>query len=258
MRKNDISLVDLVDIPLALVLLTRLPLPRLSAASFQRQRQAVWAFPLAGLAVTLPACLVGLAALAMGLTAPMAAGLILVVQILLSGAMHEDGLADCADGFWGGFDRARRLEIMKDSQIGSYGVLALMLGLGLRWQAVTVLLELDHIWSLLALALLSRAMMPLLMLALPNARQSGLSQSVGCPSRRAVSLGLGLAVALSWPLLGSACLAVVAMIALACLGTGLLARRKIGGQTGDVLGACQQLCEVAGLLSLAAILSQSA
>ena len=73
-----------------------------------------------------------------------------------------------------------------------------------------------------------------------------------------VSLGLGLAVALSWPLLGSACLAVVAMIALACLGTGLLARRKIGGQTGDVLGACQQLCEVAGLLSLAAILSQSA
>ncbi|WP_278921153.1 MULTISPECIES: adenosylcobinamide-GDP ribazoletransferase [Pseudophaeobacter] len=252
MRKNDTSL---VDIPLALVLLTRLPLPRLNAASFHRQARATWAFALAGVAVTLPACLLALLALALGLPAPLAAGILLVVQVLLSGAMHEDGLADCADGFWGGFDPARRLEIMKDSQIGSYGVLALVLSLGLRWQAIALLIELEQIWSLLALAALSRAAMPVVMLWLPNARQSGLSQSLGRPPRRAVGLGVCLAVALALPLLGAHILAVLAMLVLTCLGLGALAQHKIGGQTGDVLGACQQLCEVAGVLTLVAIYS---
>ncbi|WP_417712842.1 adenosylcobinamide-GDP ribazoletransferase [Pseudophaeobacter arcticus] len=252
MRKNDISL---VDIPLALVLLTRLPLPRLASRRFQRQAQAVWAFPLAGLATTLPACLAAYAALTLGLSAALAAGLLLMVQVLLTGAMHEDGLADCADGFWGGFAPARRLEIMKDSQIGSYGVLALVFAIGLRWQALSLLLDLGQIWSPLALALLSRAMMPVLMVWLPNARQSGLSQSVGRPSRRAAGLGLGLAVALALPLLGFVSLALAVMLALVTLGLGLVARAKIGGQTGDVLGACQQISEIAGLLILVALLS---
>jgi adenosylcobinamide-GDP ribazoletransferase len=252
MRKNDISL---VDIPLALVLLTRLPLPKLTSGHFQRQSQAVWAFPLAGLAVTLPAALVASAALALGLPTPLAAGLFILVQVMLTGAMHEDGLADCTDGFWGGFDPKRRLDIMKDSQIGSYGVLALILGIGLRWQGIALLMEQGHVWSLLALALLSRAMMPVLMHWLANARQSGLSQSVGRPSRRAVGLGLGLASGLSLPLLGAGCFVVVAMLCLMTLGFGHLARAKIGGQTGDVLGACQQLCEITGLLTLVCILS---
>lgn len=252
MRKNDISL---VDIPLALVLLTRLPLPRLSKGSFQRQSQAVWAFPLAGLAVTLPACLAAGCAMTLGLPEGLAAGLFILVQVLLTGAMHEDGLADCADGFWGGFDPARRLEIMKDSQIGSYGVLALIIGIGFRWQALLLLLESGDLWAPLALSLLSRAMMPVLMSGLPNARQSGLSQSVGRPSRRAVILGLGLAVVLSLLLLGFVTFALVAALALASLGVGLLARVKIGGQTGDVLGACQQVSEISGLFILAALSS---
>lgn len=252
MRKNDISL---VDIPLALVLLTRLPLPQLASSSFQRQSRAVWAFPLAGLAVTLPACMAAYVGQALGLSAGLAAGLFLMVQVLLTGAMHEDGLADCADGFWGGFAPARRLEIMKDSQIGSYGVLALVFAIGLRWHALSLLLHLGQGWSALAIALLSRAMMPMLMVWLPNARQSGLSQSVGRPSRRATALGLGLAVVLALPLLGPVSLAVAALLALLTLGLGLVARTKIGGQTGDVLGACQQVSEIAGLLMLAALFS---
>ena len=157
--------------------------------------------------------------------------------------MHEDGLADCADGFWGGYDPTRRLEIMKDSQIGSYGVLALLLGIGLRWQALTVLLGSGpDLGPDLAVAMLSRAAMPALMRGLPNARQSGLSQSVGRPR---------------WPLsrrdrgpVGAAAGAATGRsqgigprsdgMAVTTLGMGLLARRKIGGQTGDVLGACQQ------------------
>ncbi|EBA16605.1 cobalamin 5'-phosphate synthase [Roseobacter sp. SK209-2-6] len=251
MRKNDISP---VDIPLALVLLTRLPIPTLSDTTFQRQSRAVWAFPLAGLAVSLPACLLAWLALSLGLSPGLAAGLFIALQVLLTGAMHEDGLADCADGFWGGFDRDRRLEIMKDSQIGTYGVLALILVLGLRWQALTLLLEAGHLWLLPALAMLSRAFMPLLMAALPNARQSGLSQSVGRPEWRAGLVGLGLALTFSVPLLGASGAVVLLIMALAAISLAQLARNKIGGQTGDVLGACQQLCELVGLLALVALL----
>ena len=199
MRKYDIRAADIL---LALVLLTRLPLPHLPKAAFKRQSAAVWAFPLAGLAVALPACLVAALALSLGLPPMVAAGLALAVQILLTGAMHEDGLADTADGFWGGFDKARRLEIMKDSQIGTYGVLALILGLGLRWMALAALLETAGPWLLVGLAALSRAAMPVLMHGLPNARQAGLSHGVGRPGKLPVALGALIALAISVPVLG--------------------------------------------------------
>lgn len=253
MRKNDISA---MDIPLALVLLTRLPLPKLPQAAFRRQASAVWAFPLAGLLVGFIACLVALAALGMGLPPSLVAGLMLGTQVLLTGAMHEDGLADCADGFWGGFDPKRRLEIMKDSQIGTYGVLALVLVIGLRWQALILLLDQAHLWPVLATAMLSRAFMPFLMAQLPNARQSGLSQSVGRPRLRSALFGLILATCLSWPVLGFApLLAGLGIMAVTSLGFAALARSKIGGQTGDVLGACQQLCELSALITLATFLA---
>lgn len=251
MRKYDIRAADFL---LALVLLTRLPLPHLPKAAFKRQSSAVWAFPAAGLAVALPACLVASLALSLGLPHMVAAGLALAVQILLTGAMHEDGLADTADGFWGGFDTARRLEIMKDSQIGTYGVLALILGLGLRWTAFATLLEALGPWPLLALAALSRAAMPTLMYALPNARQAGLSHGVGRPGKNPVILGAGIALGISMPVLGPVALfcAALAMLA-ATLGMAAIARAKIRGQTGDTLGATQQICEIAGLLALLAL-----
>lgn len=252
MRKNDISL---LDIPLALVLLTRLPLPRLPQRAFARQATAVWAFPVAGLVVALFACIVGLALSALSLPAALTAGLVLTTQILLTGAMHEDGLADCADGFWGGYDTARRLEIMKDSQIGTYGVLALVLALGLRWQAITLLITFDALWCLLPLAVLSRATMPVLMLWLPNARKSGLSQTVGRPESMAVGIGLALAGILSWLFLGGLTPYVMLAMALVAIAWAMLAMGKIGGQTGDVLGGCQQVCEIAGLLILLTLLS---
>ncbi len=251
MRKYDIRAADIL---LALVLLTRLPLPHLPKAAFARQSTAVWAFPFAGLAVALPACLLASLALSLGLPPMVAAGLALAVQILLTGAMHEDGLADTADGFWGGFDKARRLEIMKDSQIGTYGVLALILGLGLRWGALATLLQTLGPSPLLALAALSRASMPVLMHSLPNARQAGLSHGVGRPGKMPVILGAGIALVISMPLLGPVAMlcAAVTMLA-ATLGLAALARAKIGGQTGDILGATQQICEIAGLMVLLAL-----
>lgn len=246
MQKNDI----IRDIGLALMLLTRLPLPTLPKAWFQYQAQAAWAFPLAGLAIALPACGAATLAIWLGLSTSIAAGLMLAVQILLTGAMHEDGLADTADGFWGGFTPERRLEIMKDSQIGTYGVVALILTVGLRWLALTALISQVGVWPMLAVATLSRVTMPILMVTLPNARSAGLSHSVGRPNTAALTIGFGFALLFSLLLIGSTIISVLAGMALTTFGLGLLARAKIGGQTGDVLGTSQQIAELTGLLIL--------
>ncbi|MEK0162699.1 adenosylcobinamide-GDP ribazoletransferase [Phaeobacter sp. A36a-5a] len=249
MRKNDISGIDFL---LVLILLTRLPMPKLQKQQFARHAHAVWAFPFAGVAVALPACILSMMALAFGLSPMVAAGIALLTQTVLTGAMHEDGLADTADGFWGGFTRERRLEIMKDSHIGTYGVLALILSVGLRWMAYASILAAAAPWALLPVAMLSRAMMPLVMAALANARGSGLSSSVGRPPWRACGLGLAIAGLVALLILGwSGWGVLLAMLA----ATGVIAataRTKIRGQTGDVLGATQQLSELSGLLVLAA------
>ncbi len=111
-----------------------------TVAATARGALAAWAYPLVGVVVGGLGAVTGALALWLGLPAPLAAGLVLLAMIAVTGALHEDGLADTADGFWGGWDRARRLEIMKDSQIGSYGVIALILSLGLRWSALGVLI----------------------------------------------------------------------------------------------------------------------
>lgn len=252
MRKNDILITDIL---LSLVLLTRLPLPHLNKTDFARQSKAVWAFPVAGFAVALAACLAVSVAVWAGLSPAISAGIAIGVQILLTGAMHEDGLADTADGFWGGFERVRRLEIMKDSQIGTYGVLSLILGIGLRWTALSTLIAGPGIWVLVPLAMLSRSMMPVVMTALPNARGHGLSQSVGRPQKAPAVIGVLSALFVGLFVAGWATWLVLLVMAIATGGIVALAKRKIGGQTGDVLGATQQISEIAGLLALVAICS---
>jgi len=252
MTKNTDILARPGDVAEALALLTRLPVPAVTAP---RGARAAWAWPLAGAAVAVIAGLVGWAALALGLAAPLAAGLILATQIAVTGALHEDGLADTADGLWGGHDPARRLEIMKDSRIGAYGVLALVLSLGLRWLALAAIVEAGGLFApLIAAAVLSRAPMAVLMAAMPNARGAGLAASVGRPAQDTASLAALLALALAFPLIGWGLLASVFWAALATIALAALAKDKIGGQTGDILGASQQLAEIAALMALAASL----
>lgn len=249
MRKIDISP---CDIALSLVLLTRLPVPNLPKAAFARQAQATWAFPLVGLAVALPACCLAWGLLALGLPAQVAAGGCLGLQILLTGAMHEDGLADSADGLWGGFAQDRRLEIMKDSHIGAYGVIALILGLGLRWSLSAALLAAGQLWSLVALAMLSRAVMPCLMASLPNARGSGLSEQVGRPNPAPAVLGAVLALGAGFAFTGAPIWIMGFTAALTAVAVAQIAKAKIGGQTGDILGASQQLAEITCAIALLA------
>jgi len=237
------------DLLSAFALLTRLPLPdhRGTGAA------SAWAWPLVGAVLGALAASLATAALWLGLTPGVVAVLVLGLLAMLTGALHEDGLSDTADGLYGGWTRERRLEIMKDSRIGSYGMLALLLVTLARWSALTALLVFGGHWAgLIAAGALSRAPMALVMALLPNARGAGLSHATGQPSPAtallACGLGLGIAVALTgWT---GVVLAVSALGAATLVA--MVALRRIGGQTGDVLGATQQLAEVACLAVLSA------
>ncbi len=231
------------DVLSALALLTRLPLPGHRPTG----GASAWVWPLAGALVGAAAALAAAVALTLGCSPALAAVLVISVEVALTGALHEDGLADTADGFWGGRDRVRRLEIMKDSRIGTYGTLALVLVTLARWAAVVTLLQAGHAAVLIAAAGLSRVPMAAIMAVLPNARGSGLSASVGAPSARDVAAGAGIGLAVALAAAGWAALPMAFAAAAAGLAVAALAQAKIGGQTGDVLGASQQLALIAAL-----------
>jgi adenosylcobinamide-GDP ribazoletransferase len=243
------------DIFTALSLLSRLPLPAAQVTP-ERLGPAAWAWPLAGALLGGLAALVAALALALGLPPAAAAGLALAAQVGATGGLHEDGLADSADGLWGGHSRARRLEIMKDSRIGSYGVLALTIGLGLRWTALAALMGSGAPWAaLIGIGALSRLPMVSLARRLPQARPGGLSAQTGAPPAGAEALAAAVTALLALLLTGPAALPAALAVALATLAVARLAKARIGGQTGDILGAAQQVAEIAGLLALAAVLA---
>lgn len=220
-------------------------------------------FPLVGIIVALPVVVMAIISALLGLPAPIAAILIVIAEIITIGALHEDGFADCADGFYGGHTIERRLEIMKDSTIGTYGALALMLSIALRifclaalWQASSLL---GFICLLLAVHIASRAYMAYFWPQLKSARIKGLAANAGIPSQqnaqKALGLGLILFSVLVW--LASGVSAIILAIAIA---SGLfftfrhLTKLKIGGHTGDTLGAIQQISMMGLLLGLVAAL----
>lgn len=241
MPQNDIG-PHWRDIPASYGLLTRLPIPVDSDWAMARGAHGAWAYPLVGLGLGLMAMLCMWIAGAFGLPAAMGAALTLALVIFVTGALHEDGLADTFDGLWGGWDRERRLTIMKDSQIGTYGVIALGLTLLVRWHGLTLLLQSGQLWLVVPVLMASRAVMPVMM-QLPHARQGGLSASVGHPPLWAAFLSAAIGIAVLMTLSGAS---LPALVVLGIMNVKLwfLAKSKIGGQTGDILGASQQLCEV--------------
>lgn len=239
------------DLAAAFALLSRLPVP----GHRGRGGAGCWAWPVAGGVLGGLAGAVGAVALWAGAGPAVAAGLALAAGALLTGALHEDGLADTADGLWGGQTRARRLEIMRDSRVGSYGVLALVLVTGLRWAALAGLAAQGG-WVLLAglvtAGAVSRAAMAAVMAALANARGEGLAASVGRPSVAGAGVACLVALGLAVVLAGWAGLAMALGAAVAAVAVARVAQARIGGQTGDVLGATQQVAEAVALIVLSA------
>lgn len=236
---------------MALLLLTRIPVPFRVP---DRGARSAWAWPLAGLAAGGFAAGAGWIGAAAGLPDAILGGVILTILVVVTGALHEDGLADVADGFWGGFDRDRRLEIMRDSRIGSYGVIALALSLGLRWTALAALVAAGGWAQMVAASMLSRVPMAAAMQGLAQARPDGLSHRVGRPGWVRVLLGAVVAFLPGLWLAGPAVCVAAGAVAVVAVGIALVARDKIGGQTGDVLGAMQQVSEIAALAAFVAML----
>ncbi len=243
---------EIRDITAAFLLLTRLPLPADHAHAGARGAAAAWAYPLVGAAIGAVAGSLGWGLLWIGVSAPMVAVFILGFQIAITGGLHEDGLADFADGS-GGFSRERRLEIMKDSRIGTYGALALILAILARYFGISALEGAELPLGLAALGAGSRAAMVVVMAGLPNARAGGMSAKAGRPERATAGLAVLIGAALCFIAFGWGALWVLALMALAALAIMALARKSLGGQTGDVLGASQQASEIAGFAVLTAV-----
>lgn len=248
------------DLKLCLVFMTRLPL-RLDEREPRRNlAQASAMLPVVGLVVGLCAGVVLWLTLATGLPPLAAAAVAVAASILLTGALHEDGLADVADGFGGGLVKARKLEIMRDSRIGSYGVLALGLALIMR---VILIAEtagrFESLWeiagALIAVHVAGRAWLPAVMAILPLARSDGLAAAAERPGGGRAFAALLLGLVISAFCLGPLA-AVAALLAagVAVIAMAWLARRQIDGYTGDVLGASEQLAEVAALAAIAIML----
>ncbi|MGN6153779.1 MAG: adenosylcobinamide-GDP ribazoletransferase [Lysobacteraceae bacterium] len=246
----------------ALQYFTRLPVPTLHRFDTAWLSASVRYFPIAGLVVGGIGALT-LWAAAQILPIPLAAALALTATIATTGAFHEDGLADTFDALGGVVSRERALEIMRDSRIGTYGATALVLGLLLRWQALSGL-PLDAAWLALPCAhAAARAGAAALMAGLPyvrledDAKAKPVAQSL-TPRVLVAALVAGalpsLGVALLVPHLALPLLAGAGAVVLAHAGCRRWYARRLGGYTGDGLGCCEQLGEIAHLLAVLAVL----
>ncbi|HEY9163215.1 MAG TPA: adenosylcobinamide-GDP ribazoletransferase [Magnetovibrio sp.] len=185
---------------------------------------------------------------------PLAASFVaLIVAALATGALHEDGLADVADGFGGGADKAKKLRIMHDSHIGTYGVLALVMSVGIKAGSLSGFNDPAlAAAAVIAAHTVSRAALPMLMVALAPVRASGLGKAAGQPKREDAVMAAVIGVLIAVLTLGiGPGVVAAALAALGVAAVGWLAKRHIGGFTGDVLGAAQQVAEALVFAGLA-------
>jgi adenosylcobinamide-GDP ribazoletransferase len=256
------------DLLVTLRFYSRLPIPQFAGEKdpyrlpdFDRITKIL---PFAALIIALPAVVVLIAA-DLFFAPLIASTLALITHILVTGAFHEDGLADVADGFGGGQNRQSRLDIMTDSRLGTYGAAALFLSLLMRIVTLATLLDLQGgpetglLW--LCVAPLSRVVGLFPMMLLDLAKPDGKAAQVGKASQKsfAIALALAILIALLLPIgldqdLGQLTLAIICAM-VAPLPLLSLSQKLIGGQTGDVAGATQQIAEIAFLLILSAALA---
>jgi adenosylcobinamide-GDP ribazoletransferase len=244
------------DFKMAAGFLTRLPVPHPDGAGPANFARAYRMFPVVGGLIGFAIGLFGLALGLVGVPDAAAAALVLGAGALLTGALHEDGLADVVDGFGGGRDVEGKLAIMRDSRIGTYGVIALLVSFAAKLSALVAIPDSHVVQSLITAHALARGVLPVLALELPYARQDGLARTGGQPDTTTVTLACGFALliallSLSW----LDVLWAVAAAGISGLVVARLALRQIGGQTGDVLGAAEQVAETAILILLAARLT---
>lgn len=199
------------------------------------------------------AVLVGVERVTAMLFPSLLAGLLTVtVWKLLTGGLHLDGLADCLDGL-AGRDAEHRLAIMHDSRIGAFGAIGLILLLLLEIVAVAELAPGARSQALLVLPAIARATPPLLVGLFPSARREGLGAAFGASvGRWAAPIALAIALVLALAVLRAVGAVVFAVAVLSALALARFFAARVGGITGDVLGAAIEVAELAGLLTVSA------
>jgi adenosylcobinamide-GDP ribazoletransferase len=242
------------ELVLAMTLLTRIPMPPARSGTPADLARAVWAYPLVGALVGGIGALALTLARAAGVTPDIAAWIALAAIVLATGCFHEDGLADYWDGIGGGQTRDRKLEIMRDSRIGSYGAAALLLSFGVRAACIA---QLTHrgmgAAALIAAGVIGRSAIAVILMTLQPARTDGMAATAEPPplASGVTALALSLVTILILPL-NAACAGVAAAGA-AALASRRLMQSQIGGYTGDALGATEQKAEIAALVAFAAL-----
>jgi adenosylcobinamide-GDP ribazoletransferase len=245
----------------ALKFLTRLPVPLSRTIDPPPLKQTMRMFSVAGALIGCAIAAVLWGAKFIQLPPLLCAFLAIAAGLLLTGALHEDGLSDTADGLGGGRTKERRLEIMRDSRIGAYGALALICAIGIRVACYETLLT-QRAWDVLAVIVacqsFSRAMVVDLMWATPAARSDGLSHYAGQPTRTVamftIIIGLLLTLLAGYLTHIENAILALALGLAATAAVRWVAMRTIGGQTGDICGAAQVTCELMMLTAFVATL----
>lgn len=255
----DLSAI-ITDTARSIGFLTRLPVP---ARYFEGHDGSLVrssrTFPLAGLAASLPAALFLLVSSWLEIPPLLAAAIALAISVGTTGALHEDGLADVGDGFYGGRDVEERLEIMKDPRLGTYGLLPLVVAMLLKLSALAAILGTGGAKAavaVLAAGVVARTALVWHWLELDSSRAGGLADKAGKPNGESLTFalvtGVPLACVLVWAGFGlSAVILSAALAVIASLAFVRLCRDKIGGFTGDTLGASALIAEIAVLIALA-------
>ncbi len=236
---------------IAFQFLTRLPVPQIRVDDGDLRRASA-AFPLVGVVVAG----VGIAVrAAVGVLWGPVVGAVAAVaaMVAVTGAFHEDGLADTADGLWGGWDPEQRIAIMRDSRIGTYGTVALLGALALRVSLLAVLPLGPFAAAVLCGAVLGRASTLLLVLLLPAAAAGSGASVVGRLGTGGLVIAVGTVAVVLAGAVGVWAPLVLAAGLLIVLACRRLFRRRLGGITGDSLGATNQLVEIAAIAVVAAL-----
>lgn len=240
------------QIRMGLLVLTRIPVGEIRG-EVPGMGASAWCWPLIGAMVGAAAGAAYALGVWLGLPAHLAAILAILGTVLVTGGLHEDGLADLSDGFGGGREKARILDIMRDSRIGSYGAIAIGFSLLIRISALATLPPCVAVMALIGLAALSRAFMGAALALMPPARPDGLGHAASTVSRPDMLIALALGLAALLPLGLTHAVLVTALCATAAIALAAIALRKIGGQTGDVCGAIQQVAELTGWFVIATL-----
>jgi len=248
----------LKDIYTSVVFLTRLPAPDWPAAADRKLAECMWSFPIIGVLIGTLGGITYAGCDYLGL--PVYVGGIFTVTaiILMTGGLHEDGLADFADGVWGGIDKDQRLTIMSDSRIGTYGAIILIISIcGRAFSIGTILEPLLVLGALVTASALSRSVIPVIMAFDSPAKKTGLAFDAGKPDRiiwfTAIIIGV-LIHLIAAP--GGWFVSLVAAVLGAAIGSWYI-NRRVGGYTGDTLGAVQQVIELLVLAIIAGAIQPS-